>query len=360
MKILLLADSNSSHTIKWVKALSERGINICVFGLQSLNHSLFNDLENVQCFSLNKGLNKKEGAWSKLSYLKAVPYIKQIIKKEKPDLLHAHYASSYGLLGALCGFHPYVLSVWGSDVFSFPRKSILHEYLLRYNLSKADRLLSTSQTMALECKKYTKKDIALTPFGVDLNKFTLKASEGNQQILGTVKALEHKYGIDILIKAFAALVPSFPNLELQIVGEGQEKDNLIQLAEDLGVRSRVSFLGKIDNDQVPQVLHSFTIYAALSRCEESFGVAIVEAQACGTPVIVSRMGGLTEVVNDGVTGLCISNESVEEAIRAIERILKDENLRKNLVLAARTNVEKAYSWEKNVDSLVEIYNNLVS
>ncbi|MEZ4978267.1 MAG: glycosyltransferase [Chitinophagales bacterium] len=360
MKILLLADSNSSHTIKWVKALSAKGIQIFIFGLQSLQHKDFEELPNVRCYSLNTKLNKKEGTLSKLSYLQALPSIKKLIKEVNPDIVHAHYASSYGLLGALCGFKPYVLSVWGSDVFSFPKKSFLHKILLKYNLNQADALLSTSETMALESKKYTEKEIHITPFGVDLHKFSMKSEEGNKRIIGTVKSLEHKYGIDILIKAFALLRSEFENVELHIVGDGSDKENLLALTNTLGLADYVKFFGKISNDQVPEFLHSFSIYAALSRCEESFGVAIVEAQACGTPVVVSRMGGLTEVVADTKTGLVVSNENIEEASAAFRLLLGDDALRKKLALAARANVEAKYSWQKNVGAMVKIYEKLIS
>ena len=94
-----------------------------------------------------------------------------ILKTFKPQLLHANYATSYGLLGAMTGFHPFVLSVWGSDVFTFPKKSFAHKMLFKYNLNKADKILSTSRFMSQEISKYTSKKIEITPFGVDLEKF---------------------------------------------------------------------------------------------------------------------------------------------------------------------------------------------
>src|SRR5690606_14690363 len=113
-------------------------------------------------------------------------------------ILHAHYATSYGLIGALSGFKPFVLSVWGADVYDFPRRSKLHKKLFQYNLKKADLILSTSEIMRNELKKYTAKEVLVTPFGVDTSVFCKKdiAEKDNSVInIGTIKSLEEKYGI---------------------------------------------------------------------------------------------------------------------------------------------------------------------
>lgn len=133
--------------------------------------------------------------------------MKKVITEFKPDILHAHYASSYGLLGALSGFHPYIISVCGSDVFDFPNTSFLHKIVLKYNLSVADKILSTSNVMAIETSKYTNKEIIVTPFGIDLDKFkplSVKTIFNKENIvIGTITILEEKYGIEYLIRAFA-------------------------------------------------------------------------------------------------------------------------------------------------------------
>src|SRR5690606_14490213 len=114
---------------------------------------------------------QNENQLSKLNYLKAYRQVKRIIREFKPDILHAHYASSYGLIGALSSFHPFVLSVWGADIYNFPHISPLHNAIIRYNIRKADMILSTSKIMKTETMKYTPKEIVVTPFGIDIEKF---------------------------------------------------------------------------------------------------------------------------------------------------------------------------------------------
>ncbi len=173
MKILLLADINSSHTIRWAKALAQHNMDILVVGLAGLNHTEFDGIENLSVRSLHQLIDYKHQALSKVKYLKALPVVKQCIREFRPNIVHAHYATSYGLLGALSGFHPFVISVWGSDVYEFPKTSFLHKSLLQYNLGKADKILSTSQAMAKETALYTNKNIDITPFGIDTNIFKI-------------------------------------------------------------------------------------------------------------------------------------------------------------------------------------------
>ena len=139
MKLLLLADPSSTHTIKWAKSLAKKDVDIFIFGLSDYDQSVYENFENIKVYSLGYKRNiimGKEGNVSKLRYLKALPAVKKVIKGYKPDIVHAHYATSYGLLGALSGFHPLIISVWGSDIFNFPRKSFLHKGLIKFNTNE--------------------------------------------------------------------------------------------------------------------------------------------------------------------------------------------------------------------------------
>ncbi len=172
MKVLILGDASNPNIIKWANALYSSGIEIIIFSFRKNGSVVFKDGIEIFCIdSLYNITLKKNAALSKVFYLKAIPQLKALIKNSKPDIIHAHYASSYGFLGALMNFHPFVISVWGSDVIDFPKTSILHKELFKFNLWKADRILSTSRFMADLISKYTSKEIFITPFGIDLELF---------------------------------------------------------------------------------------------------------------------------------------------------------------------------------------------
>ena len=167
MKILILANPLSSHTIKWVNSLNARGIEIYLFGLNSYNKNSFNKNVTIEILDVPKKLqSNKDGSFSKIIYLTAIGKIKRFIKKIQPDVLHAHYVSSYGLLGALANFHPLIVSVWGTDIYYIPEKNIFYQKLIEFSLSKADKILSTSRAMAVQTEKFTNKKIEVIPFGI--------------------------------------------------------------------------------------------------------------------------------------------------------------------------------------------------
>jgi len=364
MKLLLLSEPNSVHTIKWAKSLAKNSIDIVIFGLGGLTVKDYEGIANIKIKTLNETVTRKEGAIGKLKYLRALPMIKNVIKEFKPDIVHAHYASSYGLLGALSEFHPLVLSVWGGDVFSFPHKSFLHKAMFKYNLSKADKILSTSNTMAKEIRLYTEKIIEVTPFGIDMIKFMPMKVESlfdkNDIVIGTIKALEEVYGVEYLIRAFKIVSNDHKDLPLKllIVGGGSLENKLKQLVKDLGIEDKVIFTGKISFEDVPKYHNMLSVYVSVSNTE-SFGVAIIEASSCGKPVVVSDAGGLPEIVEDGMTGFVVSSKNPEETAQAIEKFVLDEKLRNKMGQNGRERVKKLYNWDDNVKQMMNIYEEIV-
>ncbi len=365
MRLILLSDPNSSHTIKWAKSLAGNNIEILIFGLGDLNVNDYIGIKNINIKTLNLKITRDEGSYKKLKYLKALSILKKIIKDFEPDILHAHYATSYGLLGALSGFHPFIISVWGSDVYSFPNKSLLHKALLKFNLSKADKILSTSNNMANETRKYTKKNIEITPFGVDLSIFKPMKVDSlfpeNSIVIGTIKTLEEKYGIEYLIRAFKILVNKYTDLPLKllIVGGGSLEQYLKNLTKELEIEKRTIFTGKIPFNEVSKYHNMLSVSVSVSD-SESFGVAVVEAMACEKPVVVSDAGGLPEVVENNVTGFIVPRRNPQKTAEAIEKLVLDEKLRMQMGKEGRKRVYNLYNWEENVKKMIYIYNSIVN
>lgn len=228
MKILILSNSNDPHTYRWATALAARNINIVLFSLSKNMEEGYDYYDNIKIvdFGFYNSLNHKVGSLLKLKYILLLPFLKKAIRRFEPDIIHAHYASSYGILASLVNFHPFVISVWGSDIYEFPRKSIFHKKLLKCSIDKADRLLSTSNIMAKEIYNYTSKPIDIIPFGVDLNVFKPEKVKSifnkNDYVIGTIKSLKKKYGIEYLIRAFKLVKTNHPKLpfKLLIVGGG--------------------------------------------------------------------------------------------------------------------------------------------
>ncbi len=366
MKILLLANPASSHTIRWTNSLSQRGIDVFLFGLNNCDRNSYDKKIKIEALRLpNIFQSNQDGAFSKIIYLTAVRRIKSLIRKIKPDILHAHYASSYGVLGALTGFHPYVISVWGSDIYIMPEKNIFNKKLIEFSLNKADVICSTSYAMVEKTKKFTSKKIEVIPFGIDTTKFKPENVDSlfteKNIVVGTIKTLEKKYGIEYLINAFKLVkekVRDIP-LKLLIVGGGPQENHLKKLVKELELENDTFFTGYKNHEEIPKYNNMIDIFVSLSD-SESFGVSALEASACTKPVVVSDADGFKEVVKNNQTGIIVRRGDIEAASQAILTLIKNEDLRKKLGAAGREHVIQNYDWNKNVDEMVKVYKKLLS
>lgn len=361
MRVLLLSDINSAHTRRWAISLQNSGIETGIFSLLPPETI---ELEYLGIKIWHPGLFRKgisdSGLIRKAGYLKAAGFVRRCIDQFKPDILHAHYASSYGLLASVSHFHPFFLTVWGSDVFDFPKSSRLGRAILKYNFRKADRIFSTGRILATEARKYTRKEIRLIPFGVDTQKFAPLPPDGPEGreviMIGTIKALEEIYGIDDLIKSFAVLCDKMPGraLRLTIAGTGTGEKTLKALTGNLILSHLVTFTGKIPHDQVPGLLRTFDIFMNLSK-HESFGVSVLEASSCGIPVVATQTGGLAEVIEDHETGILVPVGDPERAAQAAEQLIADPALRELMGRKGRERVIQLFDWKSNVESMIREY-----
>lgn len=354
MRLMLVAAANSVHTRRWADAFCARGHEVHLVSLHTPAAPYPADVR-IHLFPYRGGAG----------YLLNRSAVRELAVKLRPDAVNAHYASGYGTLAPRLPFSPLVLNVWGSDVYEFPDTSPMHRWLLRRNLQRADAVVSTSHAMAQRTRQVCPAlgSISVVPFGVDTERFKPAGARGNcPLVIGTVKTLAPKYGIDTLIHAFAILVGSgnHPGARLRIVGGGPERQRLQQLVDSLGLQDRVDLIGPVPHHQVPEELRRLDIYVALSRTDsESFGVAVIEASACGLPVVVSRVGGLPEVVEEEVTGLVVPKEAPAAAAAALSRLACSAELRRTMGLAGRARVLKQYAWPACVDLQLTVIENAI-
>lgn len=180
--------------------------------------------------------------------------------------------------------------------------------------------------------------------------------------------MDKKYGIEYLIRAFDKVYNNIEKIDsrlanlmyLELVGSGNQMEELKVLSEKLGINNRVRFIGRVPHDKVPDYLSRFDIYVAPSILDsESFGVAVIEASACKRPVIVSDVGGLPEVVQDGVIGYIVSPKDVDALAEKIQTLLLNSEKRRSMGEAGESFVRNVYEWQHCVDIMETVYNSII-
>ena len=347
MRIAMISSGNSIHVKKIANALVERGFEITLFTLPNHNKLLSDFDKRITVVTLPiKG---------KLGYFLNASYIRKYLKKHPVDLVNSHYASGYGTLSRHVGYHPLALAVFGSDVYEYPFRSKRNMKTMIKNLDNADVITSTSNVMAMKVREFYEvdKEIYVTPFGVDINRFhPIEVEKDGVFEFGIVKKIEPIYGIDILIKAYKKFCDIYPDAKtrLCIYGRGSALDEYKNLADSLGLSEKIHFKGFIQNELVPEALSHMDV-AVYSSSSESFGVAIVEAMACGIPVIASNASGFTEVMDDGKTGFLFPIKDIDALVKCMVKMYEmTPEERSQMSQAGIERVRNLYDFSKNMDT----------
>ena len=363
MKICFIAPANNYHTQKWCNWFKNRGHQIDVISFTE------GEIEGCTVHYINSGAGVHGSDTQKLKYLLQAKKVHKIVNEIHPDVINAHYATSYGTVAALAKIPPYHLSVWGSDVYDFPKRSIFHRWMLQFSLNKATYLFSTSKAMAKEAGKYTSKKFEITPFGVDCELFSpdktrtkvdniVNTKNGQDYVIGTVKSLSDKYGIATLLCATALLKKNHPEVpvQLRIAGKGPQENEYKALAKELGIDNITHWLGFISQEQAAVEWASMDCGIIPSE-SESFGVSAVESQACCTPVIISDIPGLMEATMPGVTSIVVPRKNPAKLAEAMYEMYDGVAKREQMGKQGREFVCKTYELDHCFEMIEKLYRN---
>lgn len=197
--------------------------------------------------------------------------------------------------------------------------------------------------------------ILVIPNGVDLSEIPRNISKIAYRVV-CVARLSWEKGLDDLINAWGKVILEFPQAELFMVGEGPERSKLEQLIFKKDLGRNIALLGRLDHKRTLEILSSASVFVCPSLAE-GLGIAFIEAQACGVPVVGTRVGGIPDVVEDGVSGILVPPRSSETLAKAITLLLKDSNLAGRLKVKAQSRLDR-YLWPKIVGQFADLYKKL--
>jgi len=363
MRLCYLADAESIHVQRWARYFADSGHDVHIISYRSPNNYL------IQSGSLNLHVIRRILPHIKVvsivvNGLSVFAQVRMLIREIRPDILHAHSAGDYALIGALMGFHPFVVTVWGSDILKIPKNRTLRTR--SYALKKADLVTCDGEHIMqpIEQMGVTPQKIRLIYFGVDTTKFSpARKSENLRAELGiydsptvvSLRNLEPLYDVKSLIESVPLVLKEIPESQFVIAGRGSEERRLRELVKSLGVSKSVKFVGFIPNDQLPQYLTSMDVYVSTSLSDAGIAVSTAEAMACGLPVIVTDFGDNRKWVKDGVNGFVIPLRDPDSLAEKIVYLLKKENVRARFGKINRKMVEEKYNYHKEMKKMESVY-----
>ncbi len=264
------------------------------------------------------------------------------------------------LLRRLAGV-PYVILSHGNDLrYSVSTKA--DRYVARLLIDNAATMLGNSRFTADRIREmgYQGPVEVLNPgvdpvhFHPDVDTSAVRQEYGldGRRVLLTTARLVARKNVAGVLRALPQVLAVVPNITYLIAGDGEEREHLESLCEELGLRHYVRFLGYVENSRLPAlycasdlvVMPSYEVKSTGDM--ETFGISFVEANACGKPVIGGRSGGTADAVIDGETGLLVDPNDVDAIARCILRLLTDRDLARRLGENGRRRVEREFSWQQ--------------
>jgi glycosyltransferase involved in cell wall biosynthesis len=296
--------------------------------------------------------------------------VRRLIKEIKPDVLHVHYAVGYGLLGALSGFHPIVLSVWGSDVLVAPEQSAIYKLTVELAIRRADIIHCDADHIIAPLIRLGAKPekIELIYFGVDTQKFKpMKGNEEFRERLGfadlptviSVRSLEPIYDIETLINSIPLVLKEIPGAKFLVVGGGSQEVNLKEQANSLGISASVTFTGRIPNHELPKYLNSADIYVSTSLSDAGLASSTAEAMACGLSVVVTDFGDNKKWVEDGTNGFLIPLKNPETLATKIIYLIRNKELRNKFGQLNRQIIVERNDWATEMRKVEKLYEDVL-
>jgi glycosyltransferase involved in cell wall biosynthesis len=364
MKICFLSEPYYLHTRRWARFFADRGHDVhIVAGGPDIDAR---PLRDVTIHPLDD--QPFRGPW----ILRTTFALRRLLKRLRPDILHMHFL--WALPAPIfLQFRPFLVSVWGADILGKPGRAPdgrRERFFKTLILRRADAVTALSGYLAAATCRYARLHhdrVSICPWGVDLEQFQpvskrLRSPEGAAPIvIGFVKHLEAKYGPEYLLRAIPEIRARHSAIKVVLLGEGGMKRQLEDLCHSLGIADVVDFVGGVAHDQVPDYMGSMDIFVMPSvHDSETLGVAAIEAQAMGLPVVATRIGGIPEAVVDERTGLLVPPRDAVALARAGMRLIENPELRQSMSREGRRFVAQRYDWHKNAGRVEALYADLLS
>lgn len=300
---------------------------------------------------------------------KAYFFSRKLIRKNKYDLSHSFFSVPCGFISLLLKWRrkiPYVVSLRGADVPGYSERfSVIYKFLtplIKVIWKNASLVVSNSEGLKnLALKTKPDQEIKVIYNGADIEEF--KPGLDSEYLGGTfriicVSRITGRKGIRYLIEAVSQLISKYPQIRLQIVGEGNEKKNLEEQVKKLKLENVVEFCGLIKHQNLPDYYRKSNVFV-LPSLNEGMSNTMLEALASGLPIIATDTGGTRELIKGDINGLLIKMRDSGDIAQKIEILIQNKDLRQKMGKESRSLAEK-FSWKNVAGQYAAVYKNIES
>ncbi len=380
MRTLYFTRDYTTHDHRFLTALAQTGHKIHYLRLERRGHQLEDralppQIEIVPWAGGRGPVSFRDG-------FRLLTDLKRVIRKLKPDLIQAGPLQTTAFLVALTGFRPLVSMSWGYDLLQDANRNPFWRWATRYTLKHSAVMVGDCDTIRQKAIFYgiANERVVTFPWGVDINHFSpidnqqpplaeddqiswqeqnpdnFMSLEGDAPpfVLLSTRGWEPIYGVDVIAHAFVQAAKQRPELRLLMLGNGTQAAQLRQIFIQGGVLDQVYFPGQVSQTNLPRYYRAADLYVSASHSDGT-SISMLEAMACGCPVLLSDIPGNREWVELEVQGWWFSDGDAGALTQAILHAADERDHLPEMGRAARLLVEQRADWEKNFQELLKAY-----
>lgn len=374
MKIMLLSDAASIHTVRWARYFAGRGHDVHLLSFNSfidpppngVNLHILKHISYIPIISLP------------LNLVMSVLQVRRLASKTQIDLLNAHYVSTFGVLGSLSGIHPFVASAWGSDVLRLDRQSSVRRQAVLLCLRSADVVTTT----AIETRDYIINAFGLSPekvmripWGIDQEIFQrgyagevaiLKKSLGLEPEMPVIlsnRTLKENYMIESIIDSIPKVLIEHPNavfLFIRGYGTPEYEEKITSKAKDMGIMNNIRIISKlVSPEEMAVFLNASNAFISLPKTDQ-FAGSIMEGMACGSIPILSNLSVYKQYLKDKENAFFVNPDDPEEIASTVNFCIDNPNIRDEFYTINGRIIEEKEDWSKNAKKMEELFEALIT
>lgn len=366
MKIIYFSPDYCTHDHRFLSAIRAAGHQVYHLRLQA-------NLRQVEDRPVPEGVEivqwaggQREFRWRDVP--KLVASLKRVIKRIKPDLIHAGPIQTAAFIAVLTGFRPVLTMSWGFDLMQDVNRGKWWGWVTGYVLKRSTYFTSDAMVTRDIAVEYgmNPENTVVFPWGVELEQYTPRnwpaEASGNggaegRDIPFTLfcnRSWEPRYGVDVLARALVTVAGRHPGVRLLLLGGGSGAGRLRQILLQGGVLDIVHMPGQVSQTDLPRWYHKADVYISPSHVDGS-SVSLMEAMGCGLPCLVSDIPANKEWVTEGENGWLFPDGDADALAARISQAIERRDELPAIGRAARAVAEARADWSKNSQKLVYAY-----